>query len=103
MKLPMTKNEDGEYKELLSICRVSSNHDENIAQIVSKAIQISGLVGTVEIEESPNGITTLEVVDGLFLSRGIASEDLFHKEDENEVEMQYPLILLLEDKLKDTK
>lgn len=60
-------------------------------------------MGTVEIEESPNGITTLEVVDGLFLPRGIASEDLFHKEDENEVEMQYPLILLLEDKLKETK
>lgn len=38
LKLPMTKNEDGEYKELLSICRVSSNHDENIAQIVSRAI-----------------------------------------------------------------
>jgi chaperonin GroEL len=31
MKLPMTKNEKGEYLELLSVCRVSSNHDETIA------------------------------------------------------------------------
>lgn len=86
MKLPMTKNEKGEYKELLSVCWISSNNDENIAQIVSQAIQISGISGTVEIEESPNGLTEMEVVEGLILPRGIASEDLFPKENDKQIE-----------------
>lgn len=70
---------------------------------MSKAIQVAEISGTVEIEESPNGMTEIEIVDGLILPRGIASEDLFPKDNEKEIEYGFPLILLLADKLKDSK
>jgi len=79
MKLPMTWNEYGQWKELLSICWVSSNNDETIAQIVSRSIQITGLHGTVEIEESPTSKTQMEIVDGLMIGRGFASEEFLRK------------------------
>lgn len=59
MRLPLTWDEKGIYKELYSVCRISSNYDETIAKITSDALNIVGIEGFVEIEESPTGKTSM--------------------------------------------
>ena len=44
-------------EEIKNVCMVSSNHNEKIANIVSKVITSVGIDGVMNIVESPTGVT----------------------------------------------
>ena len=53
----------------------------------------------MEIEESPSGKTQMQIVDGLVISRGFTNEE-FLKKNETSVELEFPLVLVVSDKIK---
>lgn len=52
MALPVTTEE-----EIYNVCLVSSNYNSDIARIVAKTMTTVGLDGSVNIVESPTGLT----------------------------------------------
>ena len=60
-------------EELRNVCMVSSNHDDRIADIVSKVLDQVGIDGVMNIVESPTGISDFKLVRGLIFNRGLVS------------------------------
>lgn len=62
-------------EELKNVCMVSSNHDERIANIVSRVLDEVGIDGVMNIVESPTGISDFRLVRGLIFNRGFVSNN----------------------------
>ena len=103
----------------MNVCNVSSNYNQNIAEIVAKTMTTVGLEGVINITESPTGETRFALVNGLVIERGFVdklfAESLnnYTEEDEeagNEAkkktsgspvcELEHPLVLVVADKIK---
>jgi len=54
---------------------VSSNHNQRVADIVSKVITSVGIDGVMNIVESPTGHTNFKLVNGLIFNRGFVSSN----------------------------
>lgn len=54
---------------------VSSNHNQKVADIVSKVITSVGIDGVMNIVESPTGLTNFKLVNGLIFNRGFVSSN----------------------------
>ena len=69
-----TINEDVSSPEQLEqIATISSNNDETIGKLISRAMEKVGREGVVHIEESKTGETYLETVEGMQFNRGFKS------------------------------
>lgn len=60
-------------KEVLHVCRVASNYNKNVAEIVAMTLNTVGLDGVVNITESPTGFSRFAMVNGLVYERGFVS------------------------------
>jgi chaperonin GroEL len=60
-------------EDLKNVATISANGDSGIGETISDAIRSVGADGIVIIEESTNGETKYEVVDGMELNRGYKS------------------------------
>ena len=87
---------------------MSSNQDENIAQIVSQTLSTVGLQGVINMTESPTGDSRFGLISGLFLERGFVSELFIEQASpsadkqnttQNVVELEKPLVLVVADKI----
>lgn len=99
MTMPVSSEE-----EIFNVCMVSSNYDALIARIVAKTMISVGINGSVNIVESPTGETRFNLVNGLVYDRGLVS-DAFATEFkvEQRCEMDYPLVLVVPNKITDVK
>ncbi len=90
--------------EIFNVCMVSSNYNALIARIVAKTMIAVGLNGSVNIVESPTGDTRFNLVNGLIYDRGLVT-DAFATEFkvEQRCEMEYPLVLVVTNKITDVK
>ena len=69
-----TINEDVSSPEQLEqIATISSNNDETVGKLISRAMEKVGREGVVHIEESKTGETYLETVEGMQFNRGFKS------------------------------
>jgi chaperonin GroEL len=59
--------------EIKNVCMVSSNHNEQIATIISEVINKIGIEGIMNIVESPTGMNGFKIVNGLIFNRGYVS------------------------------
>lgn len=62
--------EEVKDEDIINVARISSNGDEEIAQIIFKAITASGEDGYVAVEDGYSRETTLEIVEGAMYRRG---------------------------------
>lgn len=69
MTLPVSTEED-----IYNVCMVSSNQTSEIARIVAKTMATVGINGSVNIVESPTGMTRFNLVNGLIYDRGLITD-----------------------------
>jgi len=55
------------------VCKVSSNYNQNVSEIVSKTLMTVGLEGVINLTESPTGMSRFALVNGLVIERGFVS------------------------------
>ena len=60
-------------QEIKNVCYVSTNFNQNIAEIVAKTLNTVGLEGVINMTESPTGHTRFAMVNGLVIERGFVS------------------------------
>ena len=60
-------------KEIAQVATISANNDDEIGQIIAKAMERVGKNGTITVEEAKGFETTLEVVEGMNFDRGYLS------------------------------
>ena len=91
--------------EILSVCNVSSNYNQIVAEIVAKTLTTVGLEGVINMTESPTGYSRFALVNGLVIERGFVSPLFIESTQENIskkeqfVELEQPLVLVVADKI----
>jgi chaperonin GroEL len=91
-------------EEIRNVCMVSSNHNEDVADIVSKTLQSVGIDGVMNLVESQTGVSNFKLVNGLIFNRGYVNNNFVQEESggnlvEQSVEFDHPLILVVADKV----
>ena len=71
--LQKNSEEISSQEQLEQIATISSNNDETIGKLISRAMEKVGMDGVVHIEESKTGETYLETVEGMQFDRGYKS------------------------------
>lgn len=75
-------------EEIISVATISANNDPEIGKILAEAIGKVGKDGVVTVEESNNVSTTVEVVNGMQLSKGYLNPNMCN--DRERMEVNYP-------------
>ncbi|CAG9330388.1 unnamed protein product [Blepharisma stoltei] len=79
--------------ELLAIAKVSCNHDEYNANLVTQAVLSTGKNGTIMIEEGADFDNALILADGFTMMRGAANEFFMQNQGHPDIRLENPLIL----------
>ena len=93
-------NSSGMIKQVASI---SSNNDELIGDLISKAFNKVGKEGVITVEESKGTETYVDVVEGMQFDRGYLSPYFVTDSEKMQTEMENPMILLYDKKVSTMK
>jgi chaperonin GroEL len=91
------------HKEIAQVATISANNDEEIGQIIAKAMEKVGKNGTITVEEAKGFETTLEVVEGMNFDRGYLSAYFMTQTETQEAILEDVYILLYEKKISGMK
>jgi chaperonin GroEL len=92
-------NED----QLKQIATISANNDPEVGELIATAMQKVGREGVVFIEESKNGETYLETVEGMQFDRGYKSPYFVTDNNSMSTSIQDALILIADKKFTQVK
>jgi chaperonin GroEL len=82
---------------------ISANNDEFIGNLISEAMDKVGREGVVSVEESQTAETVLETVEGMQFERGYLSPYFITNNNQMQVELENPWILLFNKKISTIK
>jgi chaperonin GroEL len=92
-----------EGSEIAHVGTISANNDEEIGQIIAKAMEKVGKDGVITVEENRGIETTLEVVEGMQFDRGYLSPYFVTDAERMETVLENARILLHEKKISSMK
>jgi len=86
-------------EEIAQVATIAANGEEDIGQMIAKAMQKVGNEGVITVEEAKSLATELDVVEGMQFDRGYVSPYFITNVDKMVAELEDPYILLHEKKL----
>ncbi len=90
-------------KEIAQVATISANNDDEIGQIIAKAMEKVGKNGTITVEEAKGFETTLEVVEGMNFDRGYLSAYFMTNAESQEAILEDTYVLIFEKKISGMK
>jgi chaperonin GroEL len=89
--------------EIAEVGMISANNDEFIGNLISEAMDKVGREGVVSVDESQTAETILETVEGMQFERGYLSPYFITNNNQMQVELENPWILLFNKKISTIK
>ncbi|MBI5274440.1 MAG: chaperonin GroEL [Chlamydiales bacterium] len=89
--------------EIAQVATISANHDEEIGEIIAKAMERVGKDGTLTIEEGKGFETTLDVVEGMNFDRGYLSAYFMTNPETQEAILEDAYVLIYDKKISSIK
>ncbi|MFA6118812.1 MAG: chaperonin GroEL [Parachlamydiales bacterium] len=89
--------------EIAQVATISANGDQEIGQIIAKAMESVGKDGTITVEEAKGFETTLDIVKGMNFDRGYVSSYFATNPEKLEAELDDAYILIYEKKISSMK
>ncbi len=89
--------------EIAQVATISANHDEEIGEIIAKAMEKVGKDGTLTIEEGKGFETTLDIVEGMHFDRGYLSAYFMTNPETQEAILEDAYVLIYEKKISSVK
>ena len=86
-------------QEIAQVATISANNDEEIGQIIAKAMEKVGKDGTITVEEAKGFETSLEVVEGMNFDSGYLSAYFMTNAETQEAVLENAYILIHEKKI----
>ncbi len=90
-------------KEIAQVATISANNDNEIGQIIAKAMEKVGKNGTITVEEAKGFETTLDVVEGMNFDRGYLSAYFMTNPETQEAILEEAFVLIYEKKISGMK
>lgn len=90
-------------EQLKQVATISGNNDLQVGEIVSLAMNKSGVEGVVTVEESRTGETYLETVEGMQFNRGFLSPYFVTDNKTMRSTLENPVILITADRVNNSK
>tara|TARA_R100001015_G_C4632572_1_gene196311 strand:- start:570 stop:2186 length:1617 start_codon:yes stop_codon:yes gene_type:complete len=92
-----------ENSEILQVGTISSNNDSTVGALIANAMEEIGTEGVITVEESNTSQDELEVVEGMQLGQGYLSPYFINDQQNQQVSMKDPFILIYENRLNNLK
>lgn len=90
-------------EELKHIAYISSNNDNELADLISKAVYAAKESGIVIVEDSKGIETTMNLVNGFRFDRGFVSPYFINVPHKMQCEYENPVILVTDKKIRSTQ
>ncbi len=90
-------------KEIAQVATISANGDQEIGEIIAKAMDKVGKDGTITVEEAKGFETVLDVVEGMNFDRGYLSSYFVTNSETLEAELENAYVLIFEKKISSMK
>jgi chaperonin GroEL len=85
------------------VARIAAHGDDELADLVSKAMEKVGKEGVITVEESKGYRTQMELVEGMQFDKGYVSPYFINKPERLSVEFDDPFLLLSDKKIANLK
>lgn len=89
--------------DVLKVCTVAANGDENIGRLISSLMDKLGKDGVVKVENGNTTEMTSEIVEGLMIDNGYISPYMITSQDTMEADLDNPYVLVANQKMSNIK
>ena len=90
-------------KEIAQVGSISANSDQNIGDLIAKAMDKVGKEGVITVEEGSGLENELDVVEGMQFDRGYLSPYFVNNQQSMSAELDDPFILLYDKKISNVR
>jgi chaperonin GroEL len=90
-------------KEIAQVGSISANSDQNIGDIIAKAMDKVGKEGVITVEDGKSLDNELDIVEGMQFDRGYLSPYFINNPEKQSVILENPFILLFDKKISNIR